>query len=476
MAAYHASPRGNDANPGTVAKPWKTLDRANRAVLRPGDRLLFEGGRTFAGTLSLRAKGTAQARITIGSYGKGRATLDGGNGSAVVAQGCRALTLRDLTLVGAGRKTGNTASGLLLEGGRDVTVDQVEVTGFRDSGLLVTGVTDARITHVHAHLNGAAGLAASGPAFSRNLYIGHCLAENNPGSPVVLEGHSGNGIVVGSVKDCTIEYCEASNNGWDMPWRGNGPVGIWAWNADRVVIQHCFSHGNKSPGHDGGGFDFDGGVTNSVLQYNYSCNNVGAGYLLCQYTGAAPWKNNVVRYNLSVNDGWKDHKAGIFVAPLDVGVSNCDIYHNTVYNALGSAVAFLGTYPAPGIRFRNNLFVSAEELIAGDPGTARFEGNCYWSLTDSPVATGGLSFEDWLATGQERRGRTVLGRYADPRLTDAGTSPALAPTELRRLQAYRLRAGSPCLGAGLPLRGSGGRDLWGKAVPARPDLGAHQRG
>ena len=79
------------------------------------------------------------------------------------------------------------------------------------------------------------------------------------------------GTVLFNVARATIEYCKAAENGWDMPRKGNGPVGIWcACNADRVVIQHCISHHNKSPGLDGGGFDFDGGVTNSVMQYNYS--------------------------------------------------------------------------------------------------------------------------------------------------------------------------------------------------------------
>ena len=100
-----------------------------------------------------------------------------------------------------------------------------------------------------------------------------------PGDPSNLTNHSGNGIVVGNVSDAIIEYCEASNNGWDMPRKGNGPVGIWAWNADRVTIQFCISHDNKSPGDDGGGFDLDGGVTNSVLQYNLSYNNDGPGLL-----------------------------------------------------------------------------------------------------------------------------------------------------------------------------------------------------
>lgn len=42
-----------------------------------------------------------------------------------------------------------------------------------------------------------------------------------------------------------------------------------------------------------GGFDLDRGVTNSVMQYNCSYDNDGAGYLIYQYEGARPLGNNV---------------------------------------------------------------------------------------------------------------------------------------------------------------------------------------
>jgi len=136
-------------------------------------------------------------------------------------------------------------------------VDQVEVSGFRLDGLAAVCVREARITHVYAHDNGSAGIGVGGgdtpETWSRNVYLGYCVAENNPGNPLNLDNHSGNGIVVGGVTGCLIEYCEAFNNGWDMPRQGNGPVGIWAWNADRVTIQFCIAHDNHGPGDDGGG-------------------------------------------------------------------------------------------------------------------------------------------------------------------------------------------------------------------------------
>ena len=286
-ADYYVSATGNDANPGTRQQPWATLERVSRQDFQPGDRLLLQSGSAFKGTLELteRDSGAERRPVVVTSDGRGRATIDGGNGRAISCTGCRYVAFRNLNLVGAGRKAGNTDSGLFLEGGSDVEVDGIDVSGFRKSGVEVNGVDRARILRVHAHENGFAGISSDGPV-SHDLYIGYSLAENNPGDPTALKNHSGNGIVVGYASRAVIEYSEARYNGWDMPWTGNGPVGIWAYESDRVTIQFCVSHHNRSTAEDGGGFDFDGGMTNSVLQFNYSHSNFGTGYLICQYDGA----------------------------------------------------------------------------------------------------------------------------------------------------------------------------------------------
>ncbi|HYE99429.1 MAG TPA: beta-glucosidase, partial [Planctomycetota bacterium] len=70
---YHVSPSGDDAHPGTAERPWKTPARVSAQVLRPGDRVLFEGGRTFRGGIALDEQdaGTRERPVRIGSYGTG---------------------------------------------------------------------------------------------------------------------------------------------------------------------------------------------------------------------------------------------------------------------------------------------------------------------------------------------------------------------------------------------------------------------
>jgi hypothetical protein len=308
-----------------------------------------------------------------------------------------------------------------------VQIDGIDVRGFRVAGVSVAGCQDTRITRVYAHDNGFAGItSAQGPGGSRTrrFYLGDCVADNNPGDPMNRDNHSGNGIVVGGSDEVTIEYCEAMNNGWDMPREGNGPVGIWGYESDRLVIQHCISHDNKSPGADGGGFDLDGGMTNSVLQYNLSYHNVGCGYLLCQYDYAGVWKNNIVRYNLSVHDGAKNYQAGIGLWPGAGGFSDALIDHNTIINPR-HAVSTKGD--VPGMIYCNNIFVAGGDLVDGDFSHSRFENNLYWSTGKGAVCHGlgvEVPFTDDLGSvqgaGPEGVGHHIVGMQAEQEVRQHG--------------------------------------------------------
>ncbi len=484
---YVDSKRGKDDNPGTLPKSaWQSLERVNKGTFASGDRLLFAGGQTFAGTLKFtrESSGVQERPIVVSSFGKGRATLQAGTEDALVLTDCAYVVVKNLNVVGCGRKNGSNGVGIRLVRTRNVELSDIEASGFRLGGVSTGGDENTRITRVYAHDNGFAGITTYGGGEglprSRNLYIGSCVVENNPGDPKNLDNHSGNGIVVGGVDGALIEYCEARNNGWDMPRDGNGPVGIWGWNCDRLIIQHCISHDNKSPGADGGGFDFDGGVTNSILQYNLSYNNAGCGYLLCQYPGAPPWKNNIVRYNISINDGAKNFQSGIGLWEGDKGISDALIHNNTIINPV-HAVATLNDVPQ--MVYRNNLFLAGGDVLSGNFTRSRFEVNLYWTTGKGALYRDGdtvyATLEAWSkATRQETVEGKLVGLFADPHLALPTDSPKL-PTDPRKLAAMpftRLPSDSPYIGAGMMISNSGGQDFFGNRLLAnqRPSLGAHE--
>ena len=112
-----------------------------------------------------------------------------------------------------------------------------------------------------------------------------------------------------------VEYCETAGNGWaQRQCNINGPVGIWcACDCTNVVFRKNISHHNctQPGGVDGDGFDIDGAVVNGLMEYNYSYENEGSGYLLCEYGSGMDWKNNNMRYCISINGRPSCRQAGL---------------------------------------------------------------------------------------------------------------------------------------------------------------------
>lgn len=75
--AFHVDPaKGDDANDGSAARPWRTVQHgANR--LRPGDTLLLRGG-VYREKVFLTRSGTAAAPVVIAAYPGELPVLDGG--------------------------------------------------------------------------------------------------------------------------------------------------------------------------------------------------------------------------------------------------------------------------------------------------------------------------------------------------------------------------------------------------------------
>ena len=495
--SYYISPLGSDAGPGTLSSPWKTIEKVNRMNFYPGDSILFQGNGVFYGNLiisGIKPNGK-DTLITISSYGNGKAIIYGGKGNGILVDNCANMILQNLQITGAGRLSGNTGDGVIIRDCHDITVNGLEICGYQHSGLLVSGKgQNIHISGVYAHDNGFAGIHVFGQYpdkyLCKNLYIGHCIAENNPGDPTVLDNHSGNGILVGVCDSILIEYCEAFNNGWDMPRKGNGPVGIWAWHADHVIIQHCISHHNKTStgSSDGGGFDLDGGVTNSVVQYCLTYANEGAGFGLFEYQGASVFENNSIRYNISINDGTNYGGASAAVwngNPDPQKLRNLHFFNNVLYNDLpqGKAVVFWDNHYS-GAVFSNNIFLTKGPAFSGPSANATWLGNAYWNLGNSFSLEGASSFEEWVAlTGKEMLGGNVIGMNVDPMLYNPRPVSITNPEDLsyQSMKGFQLMPGSPLRDKGIDLtaifgKDMGEKDFYGDTIPFHQtyDIGIHE--
>jgi hypothetical protein len=518
---YHLSASGDDRQDGAVPeRAWRTIARAGRQTLRPGDRLLFRAGETFVGNLLVNVSGesSATAPITIGSYGGGKGIIEAGDGEALLVKNTGGVVIRDLVLMGKNRRT-NRGNGVLvintLPGGKRLThvrIQNVEASSFGKSGIAVagwpedksqSGFADVRITGCRAYDNAFAGIHVFGvhdywakSYAHREITVVDCIAHDNPGDPDEINQHSGNGILLHDVDCGCIDRCAAFGNGSLCKARGGGPVGIWAWSSRKLVIQNCVSVRNRTGGqYDGGGFDFDGGVSESIMQYNYSGENDGAGYLVFDF-GAAPFKlaDNVLRFNISENDGRKNGYGGITVNSTGAAVERLLLLHNVVSvsptQPTGKNPTALVVQKSTRCRVYNNLFLSKGGCMLAEIGAETADvsvlGNHYWAGDDHfHVRHAGKdyrSLDAWRGSaGVERFAGKNVGSTGDPLLR--GPIPGVSPMEAAKrlaVERFKLRTDSQLVTAGLDIRkllgiDPGERDYWGNALPKdRPaSVGAH---
>ncbi len=525
---YLDAENGDDANNGLSAgQAWQSLGNIAEFGLIPGDTVLLAAGQTFSGNLVLddTNSGTAEEPITLGTFGEGRATLDAGDGHGIFLYNAGGFVIRDLVIVGNGIGS-NQGHGIFLytdlPGRRPaVRVENVDVSGFanqpgqRNGGIgmfvlswrednQVSGFEEVTVLDSVFHHNEIEGFSTWAHQMQghRNLVIRGCTFHSNPGQ-MDYGDPSGSGLVIGRVDTALVEYSLAYNNGGSNGGIGseNGGVGIWTYDSNNVIIQHSISHSNRTLGADGGGFDLDGGVTDSILQYNYTYGNDGAGYLLAQYAGAPAFGNNIVRYNISQNDGRRGNYGGIMLWAAQAGnrVRDVEIYNNTVF--VTPSATYPSTTPSAfrmlggnftNINVRNNLFIADGNThvrvinadVANSTAEVLFQGNAYHhrNRASANIRWGGTSYNGlaaWrAAAGQETLGGQPVGLEVDPFLASNDPAPMLTdPAALSHISAYRLTLASPLRDAALPLGSSiGNRDFFGGIVPVgtAADIGAHE--
>ncbi len=477
-ATYYVSGTGNDANSGMSSESaWKTVGKVNAARFFAGDRILFAGGQTFDGSLYFDSadRGTSKNPILVSSYGTGRAKISSGAAHGLFAYNTGGFVVRNLNFAGNGlHATDKSGIFFFVDLGADtklpgIRIRYVTASGYGNSGILVgawnksSGYKGIRVTNARVHHNGKAGLSIYGysaPGFAgqahEDVYIGHVIANDNPGI-AGLSRPSGSGILVGQVNHAVIERSLAYNNG-ARNTNADGPVGIWTYGSNDVVIQYNESHHNRTNSTgDGGGFDLDGGTTRSIIQYNYSHDNDGPGLMICQYGGAAPNVGNVIRYNVSQNDGRKNNKGGISLWNENNVMTDAEVYNNTVYMSPSgttrpSGVSVNGGGRIVNTTIANNIVMTAGNLLSVYGSTAQdvtFIKNAYWTM-------GGATSYHWAGvyypsfSAWNSKGHDSAGAQANPLFMNAGRGGTWNDADLLpKVQAYGLRIGSPFLGKGL---------------------------
>jgi Right handed beta helix region len=535
LVQYFVSPSGSDSlNDGrSQAAPWATIAKVNSSTYQPGDSILFQGGQTFTGGLNLTSSHWNRALaatnpVTIGSYGTGRATISSGTAAGFIATNLGGFHLRDLNFVGAGTTdvdgilvtnlengtgkiqyvrltnvniTGYGKSGFMLWGGYGSPVSVANTAGFND--VVLDNVVAIGNAKVHVGNNGTAGIRVQGvygftidpthPTHT-NITVRNCDAHDNLGKAAATSW-TGAGIVFGGVQNGLIENCIAYNNGTNSNSE-SGPVGMMAFDCDTITIQFCEAHHNHTGNlSDGGGFDLDGWVTNSIIQYCYSHDNEGSGFMCYNYsdaTATGAWSNNTVRYCISQNDATKN-PTGNVEGSISLGsdggpLLNLKIYNNVAYNNQANGTVLhigrpnVGT--STGFVANNILYSPANAWVLNAETfapTITFSGNDYYAAGTFRIKWNNTTYSTlatWKTASSKESG---TGLTANPLLVAAGGAGTLGGYVPLSLPHYQLTAGSTMINAGRDIATQfgasiGTRDFYGTSLPvgAGYEVGAYE--
>jgi hypothetical protein len=252
LRTFYVDPAGNDTAAGSIASPWRTLQKAANTV-RAGDLVIVRAGR-YAG-LYLTTSGTAIDPIVFRAE----------PGAIVDAQ------------------NPTTPDGINLEGASYIVIENFTVTGVPRAGIRAVLNHHVTIRGNTGDLNGRWGILTG---FSDDLLI-----ESNTMSRSQAE----HGIYVSNSGDRPVIR---RNHVWGNNANGIHMNGDLSQGGDGViagaVVEGNIIHDNGVAG--GSGINCDG-VQSSIIRNNLLYNNHASGISLYQIDGGQPARNNQLLNN-----------------------------------------------------------------------------------------------------------------------------------------------------------------------------------
>ncbi len=417
-STYYVATTGNDANPGTITAPWRTIQHA-ADTLRPGNTVLIRGG-VYSEHVDVTRSGLSTGYITYQAYPGERPILDGqGVGwdygfdlgqSAASYIRLRGLTIRNFAAYGFNSWTQS---------------DYLELSNlemYRNGTAIHLGDNHDNILlqNLYLHNNDLIGVdCAPGPCTRVRIYRSRAI-NNGPTDDTAADGfafESGSDIVVG-------QSVAAGNGGDGFDFKSN-----------TTTITQSISYGNQRNGIKMWG-------TGSVLANSIARDNGLAGLVL---VGGGSYR---VMHNLVAHNGPVYRDYGMY-AGVDYPATTPVWMRNNIFAFNGQPADPTGVWFTSNVALNedNDLYFSRDDCEIQADFTGR---NCY---TRAEI-TNGTWFRE---TGQ--------GRY------DRSVNPLFFDVALRN---YHLRYGSPAVDAGV---NAGLRlDLDGNPRPWGPrfDIGPYE--
>jgi hypothetical protein len=456
--AYYVAVTGRDGNPGTLSKPWRTIQKAAN-VATPGSIVYVRGG-VFNERVTVRVSGSADGgAVTFRNYPGETAVLDG-TGLVVPAEenGMFLIVDRDyITVKGFEIRNYRTAKrdfvpvGIHVRGAsRHISILNNKIHHVEHNGTWMNG-TDA---------HGIAVYGTNGSESANNLVIdGNELYALKLGSSESL-------VVNGNVEQFRITNNKVHDNNnigivaigfegiSDDPATDQARNGLIAGN----IVYGINSYGNPAYGKDrsADGIYVDGG-RNIVIERNivHHC-NIGIELASEHYQKATSYvtvRSNFIYLNdiVGISMGGYDSQRG--------SAEHCTVVNNTLFHndriRWGNGELYLQYYTRNNV-IKNNIFYANSQnyLICNPTGNIGnvVDYNVYY-------APGGADGSDWQWKNKWYTGFSAYraGTGNDPH--SRFVNPRLVSTSLPNLH---LQATSPAIDKGQNLAAAGTKDIDGQ--------------
>lgn len=409
---------GCDSNNGKrPSEAWKTLEKINSTFLEPGDKVYFSRSAVWTGQLEIRNSGTWSRPIVISSYGKGktRPTI-AGNGEkdyALLIENASYVKIRGLEITNWGKDPSPGRRGILLRARDCGDVRHVHISDMSihdvngslkkskggGSGIMVScsgesvpsRFIDLKIEGCHIYNCMRNGINFNGNSSRRQwnpslrVVIRGNLLENIPGDGIVPIGCDGALIEKNVLRDAP-----------DIMDKNEAAAGIWPWSSDNTVIRYNEVSGQKAK-WDGQGFDADYNCLNTVFRYNYSHDNYGGFFLVCNdgKSLGKSWnigtENVLIEKNVSINDGIRPYetRSGWLSPTFHISgpVNRIVIRDNLVIMPSKKADDAFVTFNDWGDSWPKDVRICSNNIILSDTLKVNIGGMTEDSISDNHVRT-----------------------------------------------------------------------------------------
>jgi hypothetical protein len=480
-SSFYVSTSGDDANPGTQAKPWRTVQHAADTA-RAGSTVNVRGG-IYGERVSVNASGNAsEGFITFKSYPGETAVLDAAH------------------LVPEGR------SGVLTIHNKSyVRIEGLEIRNYRTAehrlaplGISVMGagshieLLHNNVHHIEQNFQGRDAPGRGGNGFGIAVYG---TDANTPISELVIDGNEVHHLKTGSSESLVVNGNVTKFRITHNTVHDNNNIGIDVIGFERTalnpavdqardgvvsdnLVYNITSRGNPAYGNEqnSDGIYVDGG--SRVMIERNVIHDVDFGIEL-----ASEHKGRATSYITARNNLiYHAHTAGVSIGGYDPErghTDHCTVVNNTLYDndtaGTGSG-EFQMQYNMADNVFKNNIvYAGARCLISvnkspvpANEHLVDIDYNLYYCASGSKASewkeypTTVKGFEKYVeSTGNNRHSQFVDPRFVDPARKD-----------------FHLRSDSPAISAGtiagLPV-GEKDLDGWPRIKSGKIDIGCYQK-